>query len=118
MFKRTKTRATTIKINQGITGETIEKKVRRILNDREPITDGAPLIYTEREEGIKPAYDIRTDKWELAAEAMDKVAGEWKERRSDRKKDKEESQKRADEARKGMQKEEGGQSPVNTNDGK
>jgi hypothetical protein len=55
-------------------GETIEMKVKRIINNNEPITDGAPLIWQERKEGVNPAYDIRTDKWDIAIEAMTTVA--------------------------------------------
>ena len=29
-------------------GETIEQKVNRIVNNNEPITDGAPIIFTDR----------------------------------------------------------------------
>lgn len=29
-------------------GEPIEDKIRRILDENEPITDGAPIIYTEK----------------------------------------------------------------------
>ena len=36
-----------------------------------PITDGAPIIYTEKKDGVLPQYDIRTDKWEIAQSAMD-----------------------------------------------
>ena len=54
-------------------GETIETKVNRIVNNGEPITDGAPIIYTERKDGVLPEYDIRTDRWDIAIEAMDKV---------------------------------------------
>lgn len=51
-------------------GETIEEKIRRIVNNAEPITDGAPIIYTERKDGVQPQYNIRTDRWDIAAEAM------------------------------------------------
>lgn len=54
-------------------GESIETKVRRITENNEPITDGAPMIYTERADGVMAGYDIRTDRWELAMKAMDKV---------------------------------------------
>lgn len=54
-------------------GETIENKVRRITENNEPITDGAPIIYTNREDGVLPAYNIRTDRWEIAQEAMNAV---------------------------------------------
>ena len=54
-------------------GESIENKVRRITENNEPITDGAPIIYTSREDGVLPAYNIRTDRWEIAQQAMDAV---------------------------------------------
>ena len=54
-------------------GETIEKKCARIVENNEPISDGAPLVYTEKKKGVLPEYNIRTDKWEIAQEAMDKV---------------------------------------------
>lgn len=54
--------------------ETIEQKVRRIVDEGEPITDGAPMIYQERKDGVKPEYDIRTDRWAVAIAAMDKVS--------------------------------------------
>ena len=54
-------------------GESIENKVRRITENNEPITDGAPIIYTNREDGVLPAYNIRTDRWEIAQQAMEAV---------------------------------------------
>lgn len=56
------------------TAESIETKVRRIMDENEPITDGAPIIYTPFEEGVKPEYNIRTDRWEVAIAAMDKIS--------------------------------------------
>lgn len=54
-------------------GEAIEDKVCRITENNEPITDGAPIIYTNRDDGVLPAYNIRTDRWEVAQQAMDAV---------------------------------------------
>lgn len=54
-------------------GETIETKIARIVEQKEPITDGVALIYTEKKDGVMKGYDIRTDRWEVAIEAMDKV---------------------------------------------
>ena len=54
-------------------GESIETKVQRVTENNEPITDGAPIIYTNREDGVLPAYNIRTDRWEIAQQAMDAV---------------------------------------------
>lgn len=52
-------------------GETIEQKMARIITNNEPITDGAPIIYMERKDGIIPDYDVRTDRWDHAITAMD-----------------------------------------------
>ncbi len=62
---------TAIKRNCVVEGEPIEHKMARILSNKEPISDGAPEIYTERKDGVGAEYNIRTDRWELAAEAMD-----------------------------------------------
>lgn len=73
MYKRQKIRRTSIVVNEAKDGETIEQKIERIVNNKEPITDGAPPIYTERKDGVIPAYNVRTDRFELAVEAMDIV---------------------------------------------
>lgn len=62
-----------LSINFSYEGETIETKVRRITENKEPISDGAPVIYTDRKDGTKPEYNIRTDRWEIALDAMDYV---------------------------------------------
>lgn len=54
-------------------GESLETKVQRITENNEAIKDGAPIIYTNREDGVLPAYNIRTDRWEIAQQAMDAV---------------------------------------------
>jgi hypothetical protein len=64
---------TSIKFNETYEGETIEQKIERVTNNQEPIKDGAPLIYTDRKDGVQAGYNIRTDRFEVAIEAMDKV---------------------------------------------
>lgn len=44
------------------------------MDQNEPITDGAELIFTERKDGILPEYNPRTDKWDIALDAMTTVA--------------------------------------------
>jgi len=44
------------------------------VNNKEPIKDGAPLIYTDRKDGVKEEYNIRTDRWEIAVTEADRVA--------------------------------------------
>lgn len=64
---------TKIERNPKEYGESIEEKMRRVMLAGEPIEDGAPLIYTEFKDGVQPQYDIRTDRWDVALDAMDKV---------------------------------------------
>ena len=59
---------------EKLEGEPIEWKIERIVSNKEPISDGAPSIFTERKDGVVSAYNIRTDRWEIASEAMDKVS--------------------------------------------
>ena len=54
-------------------GESIETKCARILQNKEPITDTAPIIYTAKEDGVLPAYNIRTDRFDIAIDAYDKI---------------------------------------------
>lgn len=73
MYKKIKANKTSLKVNNSFEGETIETKVNRIVNNKEPIKDQAPLNYTERKDGINPDYDVRADKWERAIDAMGAV---------------------------------------------
>ena len=76
MGYKTRVRAkSTLTSVETVEGEPIELKIERVVSNKEPITDGAPAIYTERKEGVISAYNIRTDRFEIAAEAMDKVSG-------------------------------------------
>lgn len=68
-------------------GETIEMKIERIVNNKEPIKDGAPILYTERKEGIRASTNIRTDRFEIAVEAADKISKSYKAKREERYKD-------------------------------
>lgn len=75
---------TTISRNTSYVAESLETKVKRILNNKEPITDGAPIIYTERKDGVQPSYNIRTDRFEVAVEAMDKIQKSHQAKREER----------------------------------
>ena len=54
-------------------GETLIKKIQRIMDENEPLKDGAPLIYTPKQAGVRADCDIRTDKWDIAMKAMKRV---------------------------------------------
>jgi len=73
MYNRKMTNKTLMPKTELPEGETIEMKVIRLIQNKEPIKDGAPIIYTERKDGVQAGYNVRTDRWEVAAEAMDKV---------------------------------------------
>ena len=47
--------------------------MERVMSNGEPIDATAPIIWTERKEGVLPQYNIRTDRFEVAIEAMDAV---------------------------------------------
>lgn len=72
-YKIPKIRKTLVNGVPKVEGETIEQKVERVVNNGEPIEDGAPNVYTERKHGVKAEHDIRTDRWEVATDAMDAV---------------------------------------------
>lgn len=52
-----------------------EVKLRKIINgESNDIEDGVfPTIYTEKKDGVKPEFDIRTDRFEIAIDAIDKI---------------------------------------------
>lgn len=73
-----------LKINDCVEGEMLETKIERIVNNSEPITDGAPLIYGERKDGVQASQNIRTDRFEVAIDATEKIAKSYKARREDK----------------------------------
>lgn len=52
-----------------------EVKLRKIINgESKDMEDGVfPTIYTEKKDGVMPEYDIRTDRFEVALDAIDKI---------------------------------------------
>lgn len=62
---------TTLDVNNSDVGQPIEEKIAIMLNNGEPISEGADLNYTERKEGVVNGFNPRTDRWEVATDAMD-----------------------------------------------
>lgn len=52
-----------------------EVKLRKIISgESSNMEDGVfPIIYTEKKDGVLPEYDIRTDRFEVAIDAVDKI---------------------------------------------
>ena len=74
MYEKTQTTPTSIECDNAYKGVSIEEKVRRIAENNEPIDDSSQLLYTKRKDGVNADYNIRTDRWDVAIEAMDKVS--------------------------------------------
>jgi hypothetical protein len=72
MYNKQTRKKTSIEQYQATEGEPIEMKVKRMVENKEPIQDSVPLNYTERNEGVRPEYNIRTDRTEIALDAVDK----------------------------------------------
>lgn len=107
MYKKSRMTKTSVKSVDFYEGETIEEKVRRFMDSKEPISDGAPLVYTERKDGVLAAYDVRTDRFEVAIDAMEKIQKSHQAKREERMKtpEQKEAEKVAKEAKEGMKKE-------------
>lgn len=63
-----------IRKNDSYQAMTIEQKMKSILTTKEPIDASAPIIFTERKDGVNVMHDIRSDRFDMAIEAMDKLA--------------------------------------------
>lgn len=52
-----------------------EVKLRKIVSgESNNMEDGVfPTIYTEKKDGVQPEFDIRTDRFEVAIDAIDKI---------------------------------------------
>lgn len=74
MITRKIKEGTSITRNTAYPAEPLERKIAKMLDNKEPIDSIAPMIYTERKMGVQPQYNIRTDRWEVAREAMGKVS--------------------------------------------
>ena len=84
MKKGVKRTRTSIATNFLEIGESIEEKMRRVTQSNEPIENVAPMLYTERKDGVLPETDIRTDRFEIAQEAMGKVEKSIKAKREEK----------------------------------
>lgn len=59
--------------NDSYEAEPLEVKLRKAAEDKTPIEAIAPMIYTEKSKGVIAEYDIRTDRFEIAQKAMEKL---------------------------------------------
>lgn len=58
---------------QYYNGQSMEEKIRRILNNDEPIDAISERLYTERKDGVPAEYNIRSDRWDIALDGFDYI---------------------------------------------
>ncbi len=77
---------TTITETTDYEAEHLETKIERKISNKEPVEGDhpAPIIFTERKDGVHAAYNIRTDRFEIAIDAADKIAKSYSARREER----------------------------------
>lgn len=82
MYRKIKPTKTSISCNTSYEGEPIEAQLVRMMTNGEGLENAlTQKIYTERKEGVLPELNIRTDRFELAVDAMTKGADRHKEGR-------------------------------------
>ena len=65
---------TNICVNESYEAERLENKIHKMMDANEPIGSEVTPMYTERKDGVLPQYDVRTDRFDIALEAMDKIS--------------------------------------------
>lgn len=73
-----------LKTTEEFIGQSLEEKVFQAVNSNAPIESVAPMVYTERKDGVLPETNIRTDRFEIAQEAMTTIAEGIREKRAKR----------------------------------
>lgn len=74
MYNTPKQQQQTLKGIKAYRAESIEDTLARMISNKEPIQGQITPIYTDRSEGVKPDYDIRTDKFEFLVESTNAMA--------------------------------------------
>ncbi|UPW41143.1 hypothetical protein [Sigmofec virus UA08Rod_5365] len=77
MLKPKKIWETTFRVNETYRAEPLIKKLQRKMSgelvEGTEIDETIPTLYTDKRDGCLPGTDIRTDRFEVAREAIDKV---------------------------------------------
>jgi len=55
-------------------GETIERKLERMMKNGADMGETGEMIFTERNDGVIPETDIRSDRHEIAVDAADTMS--------------------------------------------
>lgn len=69
MFRPVIYKTKNLKGTELYTAKSLEKDLEEIISQKKPIEASAPLLYTEKKDGVIEDCDIRTDKWEAMQRA-------------------------------------------------
>lgn len=83
-FRKIQNNNRNLQTTEGYEGQSLEEKVFQAVNSKAPIEAVAPMVYTERKQGVLPETNIRTDRFEIAQEAMSNIAEGIRVRRAER----------------------------------
>lgn len=63
-----------LRTTESFIGQSLEEKVFQAVNSNAPIEAVAPMVYTERKDGVLPETNIRTDRFDVAQDAMQSIS--------------------------------------------
>lgn len=71
-MKRIKIKKTRLlKRNTSYEGISVEQMLRNLMKGEKVDTTGSDLNYTDKKDGVRPEFNIRTDRFEIAQESME-----------------------------------------------
>lgn len=62
-----------IQLENTYEAEGLEVKLRKMLENKEPIPEDWVTIYTEKSKGVEPQFNPRTDRWDIAMQTVGKI---------------------------------------------
>lgn len=72
-MKKNTIKVSTLEKREVYAGEPIERLMERAISNGEKIGSEVGQIFTERKEGVGSGYNIRTDRFEVALDGIDKI---------------------------------------------
>lgn len=73
MTKNYRTSRKGFQVNESYEAEPLRVTLKRAKSNNEPIAGATAQYFTERADGVRPEYDIRTDRFDVAMGVMDRA---------------------------------------------
>jgi len=74
MYQQNPKQKTSLRVSNIREGETIERKLERMMKNGADLGETSGSIFTERNDGVIPELDIRSDRHEIAVIAADEMS--------------------------------------------